>query len=110
MVVAGHASHKQTLLVHRIDDPEFFDCCFQRRRLIGCFDDPDECAGRTLDGVVNFPLDRVLGRAKDHGLMLAFAEAFEHASAQFKDVPIDDEVEPPRLWRNNWALTAVRRR
>jgi hypothetical protein len=28
--VAEHAPHKQTVLVLRIDDPEFFHCCFQR--------------------------------------------------------------------------------
>ena len=51
-----------------IDDPEFFDCCFQRGRLIVGFDDPDERAGRSLDGAVNFPLDGLLG----HGLMPSF--------------------------------------
>ena len=30
IIVAGHAPHKHTALVLRIDDPEFFDCCFQR--------------------------------------------------------------------------------
>lgn len=28
--VAGHAPHKETALMLRIDDPKFFDCCFQR--------------------------------------------------------------------------------
>ena len=30
IVVAGHSPYKKTTLVLRIDDPEFFDCCFQR--------------------------------------------------------------------------------
>jgi hypothetical protein len=30
IIVAGHSPHKQAALVPRIDDPEFFDCCFQR--------------------------------------------------------------------------------
>ena len=30
IVVNGHAPHKETVLVLRIDDPEFFDCRFQR--------------------------------------------------------------------------------
>ena len=29
IIVAGHSPHKETVLVLRIDDPEFFDCCFQ---------------------------------------------------------------------------------
>jgi hypothetical protein len=28
--VAGHAPHKETALMLRIDDLKFFDCCFQR--------------------------------------------------------------------------------
>ena len=30
IIVAGHAPHKHTVLVLRIDDPEFSDCRFQR--------------------------------------------------------------------------------
>ena len=28
-IVAGHSPYEEPLLVLRIDDPEFFDCCFQ---------------------------------------------------------------------------------
>jgi hypothetical protein len=30
MEISAIAAHKQTVLVLSIDDPEFFDCCFQR--------------------------------------------------------------------------------
>src|SRR6516164_8270988 len=30
VIVSGHAPHKEMALMLRTDDPEFFDCCFQR--------------------------------------------------------------------------------
>jgi len=30
IIIAGHSPDEEPLLVLRIDDPEFFDCCFQR--------------------------------------------------------------------------------
>jgi hypothetical protein len=30
IVLTGHAPHKETVLVFRIDDPKFLDCYFQR--------------------------------------------------------------------------------
>ena len=45
VIASGHVPHKETALMLRTDDPEFFDCCFQRGCLIGCFDDPDERTG-----------------------------------------------------------------
>ena len=30
IVVAGHSPHKETVLMLGVDDPEFFDCRFQR--------------------------------------------------------------------------------
>jgi hypothetical protein len=30
IIVAGHSPHKETVLVLRADNPEFFDCRFQR--------------------------------------------------------------------------------
>jgi hypothetical protein len=30
IVIVGHSPHEEPLLVLRIDDPEFSDCCFQR--------------------------------------------------------------------------------
>ena len=64
-IVAGHSPYEERLLMLRIDDPEFFDCRFQRRCLIGCFDYTDERAGRSLDGAINFQFGRFLwhGRA-----------------------------------------------
>ena len=59
--LATHGRSIQTVLMLGVDYPEFFDCCFQRRRLIGCFDDSNERAGRSLNGAVNFPLDGLLG-------------------------------------------------
>jgi hypothetical protein len=29
VTVLWHSPHKESVLVLRIDDPEFFDCCFQ---------------------------------------------------------------------------------
>jgi hypothetical protein len=74
IIVAGHSPYEEPLLVAGIDDPKFFDCCFQRRCLIGCFDYTDERAGRSLDGAINFPLGRRLG----HGRAMA-VDLFKHA-------------------------------
>ena len=30
IIVTGHSPHKETAPMLGIDDPEFFDCCFQR--------------------------------------------------------------------------------
>jgi hypothetical protein len=66
-IVAGHSPYEERLLILRIDDPKFFDCRFQRRCLIGCFDYTDEGAGRPLDGAINFPLGRLLGHGRAVG-------------------------------------------
>jgi len=66
-IVAGHSPYEERLLILRIDDPKFFDCRFQRRCLIGCFDYTDESAGRPLDGAINFPLGRLLGHGRAVG-------------------------------------------
>jgi hypothetical protein len=64
IIVAGHSPYEERLLILRIDDPKFFDCRFQRRCLIGCFDYTDERAGRSLDGAINFPLGQLLGHGR----------------------------------------------
>jgi hypothetical protein len=74
IIVAGRSPYEEPLLVVRIDDPKFFDCRFQRRCLVGCFDYTYERAARSLDGAVNFPLGRLLG----HGRAVA-VDLFKHA-------------------------------
>jgi hypothetical protein len=64
IIVAGHTPYEERLLILKIDDAKFFDCRFQGRCLVECFDYADERAGRPLDGAINFPFDRLLGHGR----------------------------------------------